>query len=334
MNAKMQGHMPLADMISQAIEGARTKMASASAANVEEKEIKEETEKVASIELPTNFTSPEEVEKLASALEALGDKVKEADSIYNGEESKQGGEQLATMNKVTGKQPYKKDKAHHQLPTSIGTKQVGDGGKSPTLIENDEKSAPGLHAPYPKKGVMKVSAAQSVMDQIKAKAQEKAEKPVMEGKGKEKEEDKEKKSSAVDFLLSKIAATRFSKESPQGGMTLDSAAGEGVSLPSGGTNSGRSALKSNSAPVAFTKGQAKAPQKTLLKEVLTEPALTKSTDGKLQENLRNTAKAGVKIAAEQARVYLQKIKEAGCTCDGKGECKYCKMKSSMDKSNK
>lgn len=328
MNAKMHGHIPLADMISQAIEGARAKMASV--VDVEETELSvvEATEKVASAEETINISSPEEIEKLAAALEQLGEKIKEADSVENGEESRQGGEQIPTNTQVGGKQPYKANKGKHQPPKSIGTKQIGDGGKSPTLIENDEHKAPGMHSPYPKKGVLKMSAAQSVMEQIKAKAQEKAEEAT-----ETVVEDKEKKSSAVDFLLGKIAATRFSKESPQGGMTLDSASEEGVpARPSNVANSDRHLITSAKSAVNYTKRDAKANEKKMLKEVLTEPAQTKSTDSKVQENLRNASKGGVKIAAEQARVYLAKIKEAGCSCDGKSECKFCKMKTAMDKS--
>lgn len=43
----------------------------------------------------------------------------------------------------------------------------------------------------------------------------------------------------------------------------------------------------------------------MLSEVLTEPAMSRSTDSTVQENLRNASAGGVKIAA--ARAYLQKI---------------------------
>lgn len=142
-----------------------------------------------------------------------------------------------------------------------------------------------------------------------------------EGKEEKKDEgEKDKKASPVDFILSKMA------ESTQGGMDLTSKSGDGPKPPSGG---GREMISSNTAPVSATKAKAKAPQKKLMSQVLTEPMQSKAHDSKVSENLRNAAKGGVKIAA--ARELLQKIASEGCTCDGKGECKYCKMKKSMEK---
>lgn len=138
---------------------------------------------------------------------------------------------------------------------------------------------------------------------------------------------KEKKSSdetsPVDYILDKMAG---SIEKKMGGETLDSKSGDGPKPPS---NPGREMIGSNTAPVSATKAKAKAPQKKLMSQVLTEPMQSNSNDSKVSENLRNASKGGVKIAA--ARELLKKVAAEGCTCDGKGECRNCKMKKSMEK---
>lgn len=67
----------------------------------------------------------------------------------------------------------------------------------------------------------------------------------------------------------------------------------------------------------------------MLSEIFTELAFSKAHDSKVSENLQNASKGGVKIAGIKA--HLQKIAAEGCTCDDKGECKYCKMKAAMSK---
>lgn len=135
--------------------------------------------------------------------------------------------------------------------------------------------------------------------------------------GKSRHEEKEKKSEAVGFILDKLA------EFHGGGETLDD---KPAPVPS---NEGRQLIANNKAPVSATKREAKGPGRKQLSEVLSEPAQTKSTDSTVQDNLRNAAKGGVKIAAVKA--YLGKIAEAGCVCAGAGECDYCRMKSSVEK---
>lgn len=322
----------------------------------------EEAEKKASA---IDFGDPEEIEKLASALDMVGDQlIKEAgDKIDHGGEYKGGGESLPVMAPVSGKQSYGKDSSKsHNVPMSTSSQKGDGGGPAPTQVQNDHAKRPG-GAPYSKKGVMK-TASSEVLARIRAMAgvkedeveeteeeekvaefppakdekkddgkEEKGEKkaPIHlfgkkdDKKGEEKKDDKDKKAS-VDFILNKIANT----EKRMGGMTLDSKSGEGVKVPTGGTNSARSMIASNAAATDAKKVQAKAPQKKLMSEVLTEPMQSKAHDHKVSENLRNASKGGVKIA-EVSRELLKKIAAEGCTCDGKGECKHCKMKKAMEK---
>jgi hypothetical protein len=152
-----------------------------------------------------------------------------------------------------------------------------------------------------------------------------------------------KMSSVRQRLLAKLAGEDVLKASIDGGGTVSPLAGEGQlktttsdeSSPgqsgdasgSDDGNSGRKYIASNDAARNYTKGDAKGPVKTQLKEVLEQPALTSSTDSKLEENLRNTGKAGVKIAA--AKAALTKIAQEGCHCGNNNECSYCQLKGAV-----
>lgn len=93
-------------------------------------------------------------------------------------------------------------------------------------------------------------------------------------------------------------------------------------------NQGRRLIASNQAAIDATKGDAKGPVKTQLSEVLDEPALTSSTDPVLENNLQNTGKAGVKIAA--ARASLEKVAQQGCTCKTiDEECTFCRLSTKV-----
>jgi len=377
MHSKLAGHLSLQEMIAQTLESARVKIAAAEdkesgkvkkLVEYEKKEhggkipsVKEEEdekkEKMSSVLDPSD---PDEMNKLASALDEMGEfLLKEADSVENGGESKQGGEQLATQSPTGGKQVYTgaKATAKHQV-TAGGMQATKDNPGAATANATDDKRAPGgTGAKYPAKGVLKtagedikamfakkkddkgekkegdkdeekkekksgVAALQAIVEKIAEEKDEKGEEKKDEGKKKgfvpfAKKEDKEKKSEAVGFILDKLA------EFHGGGETLDD---KPAPVPS---NEGRQLIANNKAPVSATKREAKAPGRKQLSEVLSEPAQTKSTDSTVQDNLRNAAKGGVKIAAVKA--YLGKIAEAGCVCAGAGECDYCRMKSSVEK---
>lgn len=392
MHSKLAGHLPLQDMIAKTLDSARSKLAAAEEkesgkvkklVEYEKKEhggkipsVKEEEDEKEKKSSVLDHDDPDEMAKLASALEEFGDELlKEADSIENGGESRQGGQQLATMSPVGGKQVYTGAKAKHQVPTSTGMQGDPSQGKAQTQVPNDHARAPGgTGAKYPAKGVLKtaefpfakkdgeekgekkappfakkekgeekgegekdekkekksgVAALQAVVEKLAEFPPKKGEKPSEEaeeasGKKEEKKgnpfakkEDKEKKSGAVGFILDKLA------EFHGGGETLDD---KPAPVPS---NEGRQLIANNKAPVSATKREAKGPGRKQLAEVLTEPAQTKSTDSTVQDNLRNAAKGGVKIAA--VKDFLGKIAAGGCVCAGQGECDYCRMKAAVDK---
>lgn len=149
------------------------------------------------------------------------------------------------------------------------------------------------------------------------------------------------KLAGEDVMKANIAAERTANplagmgqlESTQGGEASPHQAGDA----SGGGfgNQARRLIASNQAAIDATKGDAKGPVKTQLHEVLEEPALNSGTDPVLEENLRNTGNAGVKIAA--ARAALEKVAQQGCTCVTiDGECASCKLQkvAAAIKSNK
>jgi len=140
------------------------------------------------------------------------------------------------------------------------------------------------------------------------------------------------KLAGEDVMKANISAARNADPLPGGGeLTVTDSTQKGPKQPGDPTggfgNQGRKYIASNAAAIGYTKGDAKGPQKTQLKEVLDEPALSKRTDSKLQENLRNAGSAGVKIAA--AKALLEKIASEGCQCTSTGECAYCRMKSAI-----
>jgi len=105
----------------------------------------------------------------------------------------------------------------------------------------------------------------------------------------------------------------------------------GVERPAEVTSQ-ESLISSNEAAINATKRQAKEVPKKRMGDVLSEPAQSKSTDSALDAALGSgmVNEAGAKVAAAQARVHLQKIASAGCTCGGKGECGFCKIASRID----
>ena len=389
LHPTLAGHLPLTDMIQQTIESARTKIAAEEESEKVKKlvdyekkehggkipspkEEKEEHEKEKKSSI-LDYSDPEEMDKLASALDEMADElVKEADSIENGGESKQGGEQLPTQSLTGGKQSYKRDSAHHQVPNNTGLQADPSQGKASTQVPNDHARAPGgTGAKYPAKGVLKTAGElcekckkepcickketekKSAVANLQAALEKMAGKDAAPGKEKKSSKSEEsadrrraagsrragaaigtlagaaqglqgghpllgaavggglgyaggeirhhlgkalapkEKRSAADFILDKVA------EFHGGGETLDD---KSLAVP---MPPGRSLVQNKDQIKNVTKREAKAPRKAELAQVLTEPALTKSTDSKVQDNLRNAAKGGVKIA--EAVETLQKI---------------------------
>jgi hypothetical protein len=95
------------------------------------------------------------------------------------------------------------------------------------------------------------------------------------------------------------------------------ASGEGVPSEPSDVTSQKRMIASNEAAINYTKGEAKADPKSDLSMILTEPALSSSTDRVLQEAFDASSRAGSKIASAEptltqsaaASAYLQKLAE-------------------------
>lgn len=138
-----------------------------------------------------------------------------------------------------------------------------------------------------------------------------------EGKSEAKKKAASAQPSAVDYILSKIAAgADLGGESRQGGETL-------ASYDKPKMVPGRALIQNAQNLKNVTKPEAKAPRKAELAQVLTEHGhVHDGTNEQIKKNLRSSAKGGVKTAA--ARALLQKIAEEGCTCKD-GSCRHCTM---------
>lgn len=284
-----------------------------------------ECEKTASVD--SDF-----VTKLASAVEWIAGNLDKIEFPQQGVLSKMAEEAgspagpgkgpgaLEVEKSMDGQQAYKKDKpkgedaAASQAGTPLST---GETSGSKTQVKNDMHNAPGgggvkPTGRYPEKGplvagpsVKTATVAQMILAKL---AGEDVMKASIDGGG----------TTSPLAGMGQLTSTEASQASP-------SQAGDPVS---GYGNQGRRLIQSNQAAIDYTKGDAKGPQKSQLKEVLDEPALTSSTDSKLEENLRNTGKAGVKIAG--ARDALEKVAAAGCTCAvSNGECPSCRLTAKL-----
>lgn len=348
--SKLAMNLPLQEMISRVIDGAITKTASDDGTKDKVKRLvaeekrehghipsaREEREEHTKTASANSATSPAFVEKLASALDHIAENLDSIEFPHKGLIA-QAAEKLANdgspagagkgpgalevLKSIGGEQKYKKDKpkgedaaaSTHGTPLSTG----GLPG-SKTQMENDMHDAPGggkvaPTATYPEKG------------------------PLVAGPSVKHASPRDLYKQAI---LAKLAGEDVMKANIDGGGTTSPLAGEGQleSMKSGESgpggsgnhlsgdgNQARRLIQSNQAAIDATKGDAKGPVKTQLKEVLDEPALSSAHDSKLEENLRNTGKAGVKIAA--ARELFQKIASGGDVCGGKGECQYCQLKT-------
>jgi len=121
------------------------------------------------------------------------------------------------------------------------------------------------------------------------------------------------------------------------------ASSQGAEAPSGASSSEeatppepsdvvnqKNLISSNEAAINYTKGQAKADPKQDLRDVVTEPALSASTDPVLERAFDSTSEAGPKVASDMTRVaaaraLLQKLAE-GC---GSAPAKAKKVKTSQ-----
>lgn len=316
----------------------------------EEEAEKHEYEKKAS-------TNDDYIEKLASAVEFIAgnfdsiefphkgvlQKAAESVSTLDGGSPQGAGKgpgALEVSQAISGKQNYNLGHAHDdeastsKAHTPLSGAREGDGK---TQLENNMHHSPGggsvsPTAKYPPKGPLVAGPTATKHASIQELYQSAVAAKGSVGHAKTA-------SPMRQAVLSKLAGEDVAKANieaaadanPLAGMGQLTSTQAGEASPhqagdhgGGFGNQARHLIGSNQAAIDATKRDAKGPVKTQLSEVLEEPALNSGTDPVLEENLRNTGKAGVKIAA--ARASLQKIASQGCTCETiDGECASCKL---------
>jgi hypothetical protein len=361
---KLAHSLPLQDMIRGVIQNATEKLASDESSKdgkvrkllaYEKKEhghVPTPAEEAAEChEKTASAISSDFVEKLASSCDYIAENLDQIETpaksvLQKAAESGspvgagKGKGALTVSKAIGGEQAYKKDKpktedasaSQHGSPLSA----AGLPG-SKTQLENNMHHAPGggdikPTGSYPEKGPLVAGPS------VKHAGVRSAYINALSGKAKTASPTEKVRSA----ILAKLAGEDVLKANVDGGGTTSPLAGKGQlkttqsgegspaqtgDSAGGDGNQARRLIASNQAAIDATKRDAKGPVKSQLKEVLDEPALSPSTDSKLEENLRNTGKAGVKIAA--AKAALQKIAQAGCQCEGNGECSFCQLKGAV-----
>lgn len=181
---------------------------------------------------------------------------------------------------------------------------------APNALQTDHNSPPGGTAPYPETGVMKAGSRAGRVGRIKA------------------------------AMLRKAGADAEAPASISGPKTQSITGPENqsstVPRPAEVTSQERM-IASNQAAIDATKRQAKEVPKRRMGEVLTEPALTASTDTALQKALGSdvVSRGGAKVASDNRFSALQKVAAQGCQCLPqqleKGSCGFCKIASRIEK---
>ena len=256
------------------------------------------------------------------------------------------GSALPTTESIGGEQKYKKDQASTNTPEKerhepLSHARPHDGS---TQLSNNMHDAPGGGSvkptgKYPEKGplvnISKHAGVRALYMQALSKEAnsgmckhgmlpEKCGECSKQPMAAKPEKTKTAGEEARDLILQKLAGEDVLKANISASQNGGPLVGEGVQKtyasgesyprqPGGPTdgfgNQNRKHLQSSSAATDMTKKDAKGPVKSQLAQVLDEPALSSKTETKLQENLRNTGKSGVKIAG--SRAFLEKIAKEG-----------------------
>jgi hypothetical protein len=363
-------NLPLQDMIAGVVRSATEKLAADEEA---EKKVKEEIKgeslsddkgKESCGDKSASWTDPEYVEKLASACDFISQNVDDIDTpnrgvLGNAIAKIAEGDTGVTVPPVNpagaldattppeGKEKYKDDKPLAGYDSAVSQADTPEttggqpGGK--TQISNDMNNAPGQAsgsvptAEYPPAGPLHSGPTKTAAQVAREKIL--------------------RKLAGEDTMPAKVTSPTAGGPLVGEGEMPALTAEEVPSLPTDGSGYGNEARKniaSNDAAIN-TEKKVKKVQVPQLAEILNNPAFSKKHDGRLQEQLRNTGKAGVKIAGARAEEIIKQAAadgrinqetinrfaklaeeapaatEQGCDCDGAGTCKVCKLKSLKEK---
>lgn len=277
----------LQDLVKEAMEGAARKVdmhLSARSENV----------KTASAEL--NITPTDYINKLADALDYMAKEASEgADGIGPGEgpgalpvsAAKSSGQVLDAGRGGTAT-------AKHVVPRNPPMQSSGVAKDAPTGMQDDMERMPSPQPVDPMHNEKVGSLVSRNMQRLGLKTASVLERNLARLGLTKVADDGEGGSPNI----SAGAAPAQGAEAPPGAAP----AGEQVPSEPSDVNSQKNYISSNSAAIAYTKGQAKADPKRDLGHVLTEPALSRAHDSVLHQAFDATGRAGVKIASDLTRV--------------------------------
>ena len=286
--------------------------------------------------VPTNSSghvSTEFATKLASALGFIGDQLRKQADLGPGE----GPNALRVMEATSSEtnidagesgQATSKNQPPQTPSLQPDKAQVGNAGTG--LATNDDTTHPEQPVSPVKNASVKLadSNLERVLGLLKKASVTVHLKEVV------------KSGSAPIQLIRKLAEDAINPAHIQSPANVDpakpppgaSASGEDQPSEPADVNSQKNLISSNEAAINYTKGQAKADPKKDVNQLLSEPALSSSTDKVLERTLDNTGQAGVKISSAKSmsktaaqvgaqRVLLSRLLEKAANegCDDKKE---------------
>lgn len=253
-----------------------------------------EPEKVASAEAfgdDEGHYSSEHIEKMAAALEYIGDSIKEAEGDVQPGKGPGSLEVLEATSEEKNIDAGESGQAISQnLPKTDPPQQkeeVQVGKANTGMSTNDDMS----HAEQPLEPIKNESVSLTQTKQSSANSLYKQNLARM---------TKQSASTSFAAQIRKMAEDSNSSNIEAGSQNPPnaSASEEGVpKQPSDVTSQVSSMLSSNQAAIDYKKQKAKADPKSDVNQVLSQPALTQAHDPVLQKTLDNTGKAGVKLSS-------------------------------------
>lgn len=305
MSSDIQQRPTLQDMLKAAMVGTLSRADLTKEASVQAGNQGEETTKEPKIAASHGYIPTEQITKLADAMDFIAVKVAEEGTNKNqpgtgpgaidvsaaksdGENIDAGGMGSATSKHVPPKSP------------AIQA-EVTQSGKANTGLEtNDDMSHP--EQPTDPMGNEKGKVSSAQVERILKLAQSEGVTKVAD--------DIPIKAIREAVAQTKVAEDAINPAQISGGKDVppdESASEEGVPSQPSDVSKQEKMVASNQAAIDYTKGQAKADPKSDVNKVLTEPALTSSTDKTLQKVLDNTGKAGVKISSAVSTDDVEKV---------------------------
>ena len=251
-----------------------------------------------------------QIEKLANALDFVASTIKEADLASPTVAVGKGPGALEVSQATSSEKNIDAGELgsatpKHQAPTNppVQSEQVQSGKADTGLETNDGMQHPAQPVDPWSNEKAKLSSLNRIMK-------------VAHGK----------ELSSVQ-MIRKLAEDAINPASVSGKKeTPPDASGSEDKVPSqpSDVNKQMNMVGSNQSAIDYTKGEAKADPKSDVNKVLTEPALTSSTDKTLDKVLDHTGEAGVKISSSAikvaaARARLAKLAECGKKQEGKKE---------------